>query len=310
VTGGQGAVGKSARRGPRSPWQNGLGQLRVRELSIGILDRHLRLIADQHGTSTARTCRSVLSGMCAVAARHDALSHNPLRALGALSWKPKKAPRALTLAQLRELPAALTYDDRALARDVPDLVSFLMATGLRISEACGLTWDAVDVQAGTIEVRAAAVRVRGQGLLVKTTKTDAGTRTLVLPSWCTTMLRDRAALTEVADADWGGRPVFPAPSAAGATLQHPSRPPRRLHHRRLRLGHLPRLPQNGHRHGPGRTLPTSSRRPARPRQHRHDHRRVFRKEDRGHWRSSRTRSTGDLTSRTVAATACNLRRRA
>src|SRR3954469_4345909 len=54
-------------------------------------------------------------------------------------------------------------------------------------------WNTVDLQVGTIEVRATAVRVRGQGLVVKSTKTDAGTRTLVLPRWCTAMLREWAA---------------------------------------------------------------------------------------------------------------------
>jgi integrase len=105
----------------------------------------------------------------------------------------------------------LSYDEQAIARDLPDLVRFLMATGLRIGEACGLPWHAVDLQAGTIEVRAAAVRVRGQGLVVKTTKTDAGTRTLVLPRWCTAMLRDRANRLTATTNDRGGRPVFPAP---------------------------------------------------------------------------------------------------
>lgn len=106
---------------------------------------------------------------------------------------------------------ALSYDYKAIARDLPDLVGFLMATGLRIGEACGLTWDAVDLQAGTIEVRAAAVRVRGRGLVVKATKTDAGTRTLVLPRWCVGMLRARVDRLEATHGDRGGRPVFPAP---------------------------------------------------------------------------------------------------
>src|SRR5688500_10403812 len=189
----------------------GLGQLRLRELSIGVLDRHLRLVAKKHGVSTARTCRSVLSGMCTFAARHDALSQNPIRAVGPVRGSQKRAPRALTLPELRQLRAALTYDDRAIARDLPDLVSFLMATGLRIGEACGLAWDAVDLEAGAIEVRAAAVRVRGQGLVVKSTKTDAGTRTLVLPQWCITMLRHRAAAAGVKTENRGSRPVFPAP---------------------------------------------------------------------------------------------------
>jgi hypothetical protein len=95
-----------------------------------------------------------------------------------VNGRAKTAPRALTVPQLRQLRAALSYDEQAIARDLPDLVAFLMATGLRIGEACGLPWNAVDLQDGTVEVRAAAVR--GQGLVVKTTKTGAGTRTLAL----------------------------------------------------------------------------------------------------------------------------------
>ncbi|MCW2675184.1 MAG: integrase family protein [Modestobacter sp.] len=185
-----------------------LGQLRVRELSAGVLDRHLRAIAVNHGVATARMCRSVLSGMCTLAARHDALQHNPVRAVSPLGGRARKAPRALTVAQLRQLSATLTYDDRAIVRDLPDLVNFLMATGLRIGEACGLAWTAVDLDAGTIDVRAAVVRVKGRGLVVKKTKTDTGARTLVLPQWCVAMLRDRAARSHPVEQ---GRPVFPAP---------------------------------------------------------------------------------------------------
>ncbi len=84
-----------------------LGRLRVRELSVGNLDRQLRGIADEHGVATARMCRSVLSGMCTLAARHDALAQNPVRTLGPVNGKAKKAPRALTVPQLRQLRAAL-----------------------------------------------------------------------------------------------------------------------------------------------------------------------------------------------------------
>jgi integrase len=186
----------------------GLGQLRVRELSVGVLDRHVRLIAANHGVATARMCRSVLSGMCTLAARHDALQSNPVRAIGSLSGKTRRAPRALTLAQLRQLRAALSEDQRAISRDLPDLVGFLMATGLRIGEACGLAWAAVDLDAGTVDVRTAVVRVKGEGLVIKTTKTDTGARTLVLPQWCVAMLRDRARrMDSLEDSD----PVFPAP---------------------------------------------------------------------------------------------------
>jgi hypothetical protein len=41
-----------------------LGGLRVRELTPGIIDRHLRLMAERHGAAVAKTCRSIVSGLC------------------------------------------------------------------------------------------------------------------------------------------------------------------------------------------------------------------------------------------------------
>ncbi len=52
------------------------------------------------------------------------LPHNPVRALGPLNGSPKNAPRALTVPRLRQLRAALSYDMKAIAGDVPDLVGF------------------------------------------------------------------------------------------------------------------------------------------------------------------------------------------
>ena len=45
-----------------------LGQLRVRELTTGAIDRHLRAVKDKHGAGTAKLARTVLSGMCGLAA--------------------------------------------------------------------------------------------------------------------------------------------------------------------------------------------------------------------------------------------------
>jgi hypothetical protein len=73
-----------------------LGQLQSRELFVGILDRHLRGIADRHRVATARMCRSVLSGMCAPTARHAALPRNPVKDLGRITGRPKTAPLADT----------------------------------------------------------------------------------------------------------------------------------------------------------------------------------------------------------------------
>ena len=68
----------------------------------------------------------------------------------------------------------------------------LLATGLRVGEALAVTWDAVDISAGTVEVGDTVIRVKERGLMIKPArKTRAGFRTLLLPSWAVEMLRLR-----------------------------------------------------------------------------------------------------------------------
>ena len=100
----------------------GLGALRVRELTTSTIDRHLTAVAHKHGAATARMVRSVVSGMCSLAVRHDAIERNPVREASPISTKPKNPPRALTEAQALQLRAMLTYDTKAIARDLPAFV--------------------------------------------------------------------------------------------------------------------------------------------------------------------------------------------
>lgn len=179
-----------------------LGNLLIRELTVGTIDRHLRAVAKKHGVGVSRTTRSVLSGMCGLAARHDALDRNPVRDAGRLPTPKRPLPRALTAEQVRQLRALLTYDERAINRDVPDLISIMLATGLRIGEATGIFWEDLDLAAATLHVRGTLVRLKNAGLVrTDATKTPAGARILILPSWCVTMLRARGA---------GSGPVFTA----------------------------------------------------------------------------------------------------
>ncbi|HWM04394.1 MAG TPA: tyrosine-type recombinase/integrase, partial [Actinophytocola sp.] len=128
-----------------------LGRLRVRELTTGTIDHHLRAVRDRHGAATAKLTRTVLSGMCGLAARHDALERNPVRDASAIiRTTPRRAPLALTVQQAAQLRAALMYDGKAVSRDLPDLVSMMLATGLRIGEVCAITWDRIDFEAGTV----------------------------------------------------------------------------------------------------------------------------------------------------------------
>lgn len=167
-----------------------LGQVRVRELSVGLVDRHLTTVKTQHGPALAKQTRSVLSGICNLACRHDAMASNPVRDTGKISAKPKKPPTALGMERARQLLAKLHEDKAAVSRDLPDLVAYMLATGCRIGEASALTWADVDLDGGTVEVRGTVLRLKGQGLVIKpSTKSAAGQRKLELPSWCVDILR-------------------------------------------------------------------------------------------------------------------------
>ena len=183
------------------------GNIRVRELTVGIVDRHLRAVGIKHGSAMAKQTKTVLGQVIGLAVRHDALTQNPVRDASRISTKPKNPPRALSVPQATQLMAAVTYDDQAVARDLPALVATMLASGLRLGEACALLWRSVDFMTGTLEVEATVVRVKGKGMLRKSTKTTAGHRTLRLPRWCVDMLRERA-LPGLVDANV---PVFPAP---------------------------------------------------------------------------------------------------
>lgn len=179
-----------------------LGNIRMRELSTGIVERFLRAVEARHGASLTKTVRSVLSNICSYGARHDAIDRNPVRETSPISVKPKKGiPKALLVQQVKQIRALLTYDDKACARDLLALVDVMAATGLRIGEALALIWDAVDLDAGTVEVRGTVIRIKGQGLVIKPEpKTEAGYRTLVLPTWAKTLLGGRHARFSIASA--------------------------------------------------------------------------------------------------------------
>jgi integrase len=190
-----------------------LGELRLRELSVGVVDRHLAAVKAAHGPSLAKTTRSVLSGLLTLACRYDAIATNPCREVGRISVKPKRPPTALTVEDLRRLHQWLSCDEQSVERDLPDLVLFLTATGLRIGEALAVQWRDLDLDECTVEVRGTVLRLRAGGLIIKPSpKSAAGLRILELPSWAVTMLRRRQP-DDVGEDEL--QQVFPAPLAGG-----------------------------------------------------------------------------------------------
>ena len=188
-----------------------IGELRVRELTVPRLGRVVAAAQDQHSSSTAKTVRTILSGVCGLAVRHGALASNPVRDVAPLEGRRQRA-RALSLDELADLLNRLDSDEVAVRHDLPDLARWYAGTGERTGEGLAVHWHHLDLQAGTVTWGGGVVRLKGQGQRINFGKTDVSERALPLPAWLVDVLRERRArLAErfgVDQADLRG-PVFP-----------------------------------------------------------------------------------------------------
>ncbi|MGI8868762.1 MAG: tyrosine-type recombinase/integrase [Mycobacteriales bacterium] len=178
----------------------GLGALQLREVTVPTVDRFLRALAERRGAATAKTARSVLSSILGDAVRQGALAGNPVRDASRIR-QPARPARALTSAETTDLLAKLDADPRTVQLDLPDLVRFMLATGVRLGEALALQWARADLTAGTVDIAATIIRRPGVGLIVQeSTKSKAGARTLALPPSAVAMLqRRRGRVRQAAD---------------------------------------------------------------------------------------------------------------
>jgi integrase len=176
-----------------------LGLLQVREVTVGVSDRFLVTVKNTAGPSAARHARTVLSGLMGLAARHEAVRANPVRDVSKIVIERDDA-RSLLLEEVRTLRAGLRVDPVAVGRDLPDLVDFMLGTGLRIGETLAVTESALDLVTGQVEVRGTVQRIKDKGLVIQPKpKTRKGWRRLHLPPWLIEVMKQRPAI----DNEWG-----------------------------------------------------------------------------------------------------------
>ena len=168
-----------------------MGQVRLGEATTPLVDKVVGSIKRKISPATAKSCRSVISGVMGLAVRQGAITSNPVREVERIEAKPKREPRALSVDERVQLLAQMQADDAAVRRDLPDLVFFMLCTGCRIGEALAALWSEVDLDAGTVQITSTLVRIKGEGLIRKGTKTTNAERTLPMPPSGVAMLRRR-----------------------------------------------------------------------------------------------------------------------
>jgi integrase len=176
-----------------------LGALRLREVTTPRVDGFLRGVRDCQSVATARTCRSVVSGVMRLAIRYGAVTVNPTREVTRIGGAGARQPRALTPDERAAWLAQLAADPAAVRADLPDLTRWMLATGVRIGEALAVSWDEVDLEAGLVTIRWKLIRVRGDGLVrvprLKGAQEDRQKdRVLRLPPFALVMLCRRAVI--------------------------------------------------------------------------------------------------------------------
>ena len=169
-----------------------LGDLRISEATPARLQRFMTPVAKENGPGAAKGCRSVLSGMFAMAVRNDALRSNPVAAIEGIAKGPSRASSALPLDEVPAFRKLIREDAEMRRLDLSDLLEFMLFTGCRIGEALALRWKYVDLDEKSVTFQATVSRAKGQGLVLQEHgKTESSARTIRVPEEVLEILRRR-----------------------------------------------------------------------------------------------------------------------
>ena len=133
-------------------------------------------------STSAHQAHRILSRALKVAYHRGHVTKNVATMLDAPQPREQEV-KPLTKAQ------AQTILDAAKGRRNAARWRVALALGLRQGEALGLRWGNIDLDAGTLAVRHALVRVKGEGLTFGPVKSRAGRRVLKMPKALTDELR-------------------------------------------------------------------------------------------------------------------------
>lgn len=170
-----------------------IGDLAVAEAKPDRLQKFLNAVHRESGHGAAKNCRSTLSGMMSLAVSNGAIAVNPVRDVERIANpKCRKGASAIAPEDLPGLMSKLRAAPSLIEQDSVEIFEFMVASGWRVGEACALLASSIDFDAGTAEVKATNVRVKGQGIIRQAVpKTDAAWRITPLPTSTMHLLRRR-----------------------------------------------------------------------------------------------------------------------
>ncbi|MET8149133.1 tyrosine-type recombinase/integrase [Actinoplanes sp. NPDC049668] len=177
-----------------------LGRLRVRETTVGRLDKFFKALVKNH-PAQARNAKVIIGQMLAMAVRHGAITTNPMRDIGRLPGQ-RRTVVALTVDDLERVRAAIRQWQQPVphrsgprrSSDLADIIDLLLGTGARIGEILAVRWQDLDLQGPrpTMIICGTIVYIKGRGFVRQEwTKSVAGFRTVILPQFAVHVLLRR-----------------------------------------------------------------------------------------------------------------------
>ncbi len=164
-----------------------IGKLKVASLDYHILYDFFSNTASEHGYFTATVCRLILKNIVAKAIKLHAMDRNIVSEVFEDSTKKYKNVRLiehndieddrLTEQQRNAFIEYMNDPDEKIDYYTRLVVTFLLGTGCRVSEALGMSWNNICFDQKIVKVRWQAVSNRAE---IKETKTKSGVRSIYL----------------------------------------------------------------------------------------------------------------------------------
>jgi integrase len=195
-----------------------LGRRPVAKLTV----RDVRLMVDTLrangvGARVVQHAHATLRAALEHAVREEIVSRNAAKLVRTERPTPKNPREPLTADEAVHLLKQVEN------HRVPALWVLLVMLGLRRSEACGIRWEHVDFEAGTLRIAQSVQRVDGK-LQVLGTKTRRSNRTVPLPARCLAVLAEHHRTQQERYGDGPGRPWKPAGFVFGTPWGTPLEP--------------------------------------------------------------------------------------
>lgn len=189
---------------------------------VKLTARDVRLMVDQLradgvGTRVVQHTHATLRAALEHAYREEIVPRNVAKLVRTERPEPKKPREPLTADEAVHLLKQLDEHRHAA------LWTLLIMLGLRRSEACGLRWEHVDFEIGTLRIAQTIQRVDGR-LQVLGTKTRRSNRTVPLPSRCLYALAEYHRDLQERHGDGPGRPWKPEGFVFGTPWGTPLEP--------------------------------------------------------------------------------------